>query len=106
MEGAESELNRGYLLGRDEADSASSSAKCAVRSTLFTSSRQPPQSPRGPVSWECPSEMIFTDELPRDYSPQDLVGALADRHQRRVPIEPLDLVLGRVAVTAVDAHRI
>ena len=36
----------------------------------------------------------------------DLVGALAQDQQRRVAVEALDDVLLRVAVTAVDAHRL
>src|SRR5260370_7659344 len=49
---------------------------------------------------------VFTDELARDHCPEDVVGALADRHQRRIPIEALDLIFGRIAVAAVDAHRL
>src|SRR5216683_1776861 len=48
---------------------------------------------------------VFTYQLARDHCPEDVVGAFADRHQRRVPIEPLDLILGRVAIAAMDAHR-
>src|ERR1700682_4204519 len=36
---------------------------------------------------------VLTDELARDHGPQDVVRALADRHQRRVPVEPLDFIL-------------
>src|SRR5260370_2371786 len=49
---------------------------------------------------------VFTDELARDHCPQDVVGALADRHQRRIPIEALDLIFGRITVAAVDSHRL
>src|SRR6266852_5128697 len=49
---------------------------------------------------------VFTDELARDHCPEDVVGALADRHQRRIPIEALDLIFGRIAVAAMDAHRL
>src|SRR5260370_1240938 len=49
---------------------------------------------------------VFTDELARDHCPEDVVGALADRHERRIPIEALDLIFGRIAVAAVDAHRL
>src|SRR6266851_6387539 len=49
---------------------------------------------------------VFTYELARDHCPEDVIGAFADGHQRRVTIETLDLVLGRVAVAAVDAHRL
>src|SRR5258706_5379509 len=51
-----------------------------------------------------PSGMVFTYELARDHGPEDVVGAFPDRHQRRIPVKPLDLVLGRVSVSAVDAH--
>src|SRR5260370_26259207 len=47
---------------------------------------------------------VFTNQLVRDHRPEDVVGAFADRHQRRVPVEPLDLVLGRVAIPTVDTH--
>jgi len=33
---------------------------------------------------------------------EDVIGAFADGHQRRVSIEPFDLVLGRIAIAAVD----
>src|SRR5258706_9814438 len=49
---------------------------------------------------------VFTDELARNHRPKDVVGAFADRHQRRIPIEALDLIFGRIAVAAVDAHRL
>src|ERR1700674_4313059 len=49
---------------------------------------------------------VFTYELAGDHGSEDVVGALADRHQRSIPVKPLDLVLGRVAVSAVDAHRL
>src|SRR5947209_12810228 len=41
--------------------------------------------------------------LPDDH-PLDLGSALADQQQRRVAVQPLDLVLLRVAVAAVDAE--
>src|ERR1700693_585659 len=40
------------------------------------------------------------DQLRRDHVALDLVGALADDHQRRVPEVALHVVLGRVAVAA------
>src|SRR5258706_16328374 len=49
---------------------------------------------------------VFTDELARDHCPENVVGTLADRHQRRIAIEALDLIFGRIAVAAVDAHRL
>src|SRR6202158_3093174 len=49
---------------------------------------------------------VFTHELAGDHGSEDVVGALADRHQRSIPVKPLDLVLGRVAVATVDAHRL
>src|ERR1700681_2180357 len=52
------------------------------------------------------SGMVIADKLTRDHGAQDVVGTLADRHQRRVAVKALDLVLGRVTVPAVDAHRL
>src|SRR5260370_1704657 len=40
---------------------------------------------------------VFTAELARDHRPEDVVAALADRHQRGSPIEPPDLIFGRIA---------
>ena len=45
-------------------------------------------------------------EAPRDHELLDLVRPLAEDEQRRVAVEPLDDVLLRVAVAAVDAHRL
>src|SRR5258708_10236972 len=53
-----------------------------------------------------PSGLVFADELARDHGAEDVVGAFADRHQRRVTVKALDLVLGGVAVSAVNAHRL
>src|SRR5450759_3554387 len=50
--------------------------------------------------------LVFTDELAGDHGPEDVVGAFADSHQGSVAVEALDLVLGRIAVTAVDPHRL
>src|SRR5450759_3162797 len=50
--------------------------------------------------------MVFADELAGDDGPEDVVGALPDRHQGRIPIETFDLILRRIAVTAVDPHRL
>ena len=41
-----------------------------------------------------------------DDQPLDLVGALADHHQRGVAVVALDRQLGGVADAAVDAHRL
>jgi hypothetical protein len=41
-----------------------------------------------------------------DDHPLDLARALADQEQRRVAVEPLDLVLLAVAVAAVDAEAV
>src|SRR5450759_975173 len=46
------------------------------------------------------------DELPDDDVALDLVGALADDHQRRVTEVALDVELGGVAIAAMDAHRV
>src|SRR5215510_19620 len=52
------------------------------------------------------SDVVVADEGPADDHLLDLRGALADEQQRRVPVEPLDLVLGRVAVAAVDTQAV
>src|ERR1700686_3910391 len=52
------------------------------------------------------SGVVLTDELAGDDGPEDVIGALADRHQGRVAVETLDLVLGRIAISTVDAHRL
>src|SRR5258708_24501129 len=49
---------------------------------------------------------VFTHQLAGNHCSEDVVGALTDRHQRGIPVEALDLVLGRIAVPAVDAHRL
>src|SRR5207245_5082513 len=50
--------------------------------------------------------VVRTIETTRDDRPQDVVGSFPDSHQGRIAVEPLDLVFGRVAVAAVDAHRL
>src|SRR5215210_5598719 len=57
--------------------------------------------PRGPGP---DSDLVALQELAADDHALDLRGALADQQQRRVAVEPLDLVLLRVAVAAVDAE--
>jgi hypothetical protein len=59
-----------------------------------------------PGSGESAAESASGDQLGRDHVALDLVGALADDHQRRVPEVALDVVLGRVAVAAVDPDRV
>src|SRR5438067_12001787 len=44
-------------------------------------------------------------QAPRDHEALDLVRALADDHQRSVPVVALDGELRRVSVAAVDAER-
>src|SRR5690242_7160820 len=46
------------------------------------------------------------DELTGDGDALDLVRALADAQERRVAVVALDVILGGVAVRAVDAHRL
>ena len=58
--------------------------------------------PSGPPRW-C-SDLVPLQQLLADHHALDLRGALADQQQRRVAVEPLDLVLLRVAVAAVDAE--
>ena len=50
------------------------------------------------------SNLVALQQLLADHHALDLGGALADQQQRRVAVEPLDLVLLRVAVAAVDAE--
>src|SRR3954471_23478906 len=51
-------------------------------------------------------DLVALDELLADHHALDLGRALADQEQRSVAVEPLDLVLLRVAVAAVDAERV
>src|SRR4051794_27475114 len=52
------------------------------------------------------SDLVALEELLSDHHALDLGSALADQEQRRVAVEPLDLVFLRVAVAAVDAERL
>ena len=47
-----------------------------------------------PGSGESAAEAAAGDQLGRDHVALDLVGALADDHQRRVPEVPLDVIFG------------
>src|SRR4051794_30887885 len=49
-------------------------------------------------------DLVALQELLADHHALDLGRALADQEQRGVAVEPLDLVLLRVAVAAVDAE--
>src|SRR5829696_31083 len=49
-------------------------------------------------------DLVALEELLADHHALDLGGALADQQQRRVAVEPLDLVLLGVAVAAVNAE--
>src|SRR3954447_4994820 len=51
-------------------------------------------------------DLVPLQQLLPDHHALDLGGALADQQQRRVAVEPLDLVLLRVAVAAVDPERL
>src|SRR5215475_15999581 len=51
-------------------------------------------------------DVVVADEGPADDHFLDLGGALADEQQGRVPVEPLDLVLGRVTVAAVNTQAV
>src|SRR6185503_6761253 len=53
-----------------------------------------------------PSYPVPLDELPGDDDALHFVGALADAEQRRVAVKALDHEFLRVAVAAVDAHRL
>ena len=46
------------------------------------------------------------DQLPRDDDALHFVGSLANAHQRRVAVQPLDVELLGIAVAAVDAQRL
>src|SRR5438876_1236321 len=70
---------------------ASSAAQPAVQPHLRTRA--------GLVTWLDP---VSLEQLLPDHHALDLGRALADQEQRRVAVEPLDLVLLRVAVPAVD----
>src|SRR2546423_12119992 len=70
----------------------------------FTSSISTPR-PCGDVTAP-PSGRDFAGEPARDDGPQDVVRSLADRHEGRVTVEALDLVVGGIAVAAMDAHRL
>src|ERR1700727_1386859 len=52
------------------------------------------------------SDLVSLQELAADHHPLDLRRALADQQQRRVPVQPLDLVLLGVAVAAMDPQRL
>src|SRR5580692_6191368 len=55
----------------------------------------------------CPScRRAMTSPLPGDDELLHFVGALADAGERRIAIEPLDVVFLGIAVGAVDAHRL
>src|SRR3954464_8776710 len=47
-------------------------------------------------------DLVALEQLLSDHHALDLGGALADQQQRGVAVQPLDLVLLRVAVTALD----
>src|ERR1700761_3844565 len=53
---------------------------------------------------EC--DFVAVDQLAGDHVALDLVGALADDHERRVPEVTLDIKFGRVAVTAENANSV
>src|SRR5947207_14430420 len=52
------------------------------------------------------SGTVPADELPDDDVALDVVGPLADHHQRRVAVVTLDVELGRVPVAAVHPDRV
>src|SRR5438067_4487229 len=52
------------------------------------------------------SYLVSLDDLSRDDHALHLVRAFADAKKRRIPVEPLDHELGRVAIAAMDAHRL
>ena len=69
----------------------------------------PPQGPRGSgrllvVSPRSSLDPVALEQLATDHHALDVGGSLADQQQRRVSVEPLDLVLLGVAVAAVDAE--
>src|SRR4051794_13952319 len=60
--------------------------------------------PRPPAATLSTSDGVALEQGPGDHHALDLVGALADDHQRRVSEVALDRQLGGVADPAVDAH--
>src|SRR3989442_1502506 len=52
------------------------------------------------------SYLVALDKASRDHQPLDLVGALADDHERRIAVVALDGEFLHVAVAAEDAHRL
>src|ERR671931_2960843 len=51
-------------------------------------------------------DLVSLEQLAPDHHLLDLRGPLADQEQRRVAVDPLDLVLLRVSVAAVDPQRL
>jgi len=49
---------------------------------------------------------LIAHQLPGYHGSQNLVCSFTYRHEWRVPVKALHLVLGRIPVSAVDAHRL
>src|SRR5207248_1555661 len=70
----------------------------------FGSQSDPSVSEPAPLTPPAPClDLVALEQLLTDHHALDLARPLADQQQRRVTIEPLDLVLLRVAVAPVDA---
>src|SRR5205807_147570 len=52
------------------------------------------------------SDFVALEQLLPDHHALDLGGALPDQEKRRVAVQPFDLVLLRVPVSAVDPERV
>src|SRR5215212_10827054 len=59
-----------------------------------------------PLDTRASLDLVALQQLLADHHALDLGRALADKEQRGVAVEPLDLVLLGVAVAAVDAERV
>src|SRR5437763_5395966 len=80
----------------------------ATLATLLSGSAAAPIAPatRTAAAYRLTIAAVPLQQPPRDQELQDLVRALAEDQERRVAVEALDQELGRVAVAAVDAHRL
>ncbi len=83
-----------------------------IGATPWAADRLPPGAtasrPRDTVReplWKLIDLFTAAGERPRDHGAQDVVRALADRHQRHVAVQPLHRELGRIAIAAVHLHR-
>ena len=83
----------------------------ATATTSACTARAPPgdrraraRAPGGGAASQPASDPAPGHQLRGDHVALDLIGALADDHQRRIAEVAFDVVLGGIAVAAVDAH--